>query len=65
MAKSKKKQLQKQTYKEGEPDKEKQYKCLALLVKMAGNIVDKPNEPKFKKIKMENPTFVRKVGECK
>jgi len=38
--------------------------CLGTLTKLASNIVKKPMELKYKRVKMENKTFVEKVGQC-
>lgn len=42
---------------------EKRRACLTTLVKMTSNIVDKPGEEKFRKIKMDNKAFNSKVSE--
>ncbi|CAD7955992.1 unnamed protein product [Amoebophrya sp. A120] len=45
-------------------DAEQKRACFSTLNKMCSNIVDKPSEEKFRKIKMENPAFNKKVAEC-
>jgi len=38
--------------------------CLKTVHTLAKNALNNPHEDKFKRIKMENPAFMKKVGEC-
>ncbi|CAD7964060.1 unnamed protein product [Amoebophrya sp. A25] len=48
----------------GVSDVDKKRACLVTLNKMCLNIVDNPSEVKYRRIKMENPAFNKKVAEC-
>lgn len=43
---------------------EQRLACLGTLTILAANIVKKPMELKYKRVKMENKTFAEKVGLC-
>eukprot|EP00397_Hematodinium_sp_SG-2012_P052818 GEMP01062686.1.p1 GENE.GEMP01062686.1~~GEMP01062686.1.p1 ORF type:complete len:339 (+),score=62.78 GEMP01062686.1:167-1183(+) len=43
---------------------EVQRACLTTLIKLATNANTHRGEPLYQKVKMENPTFVKKVGGC-
>eukprot|EP00392_Amoebophrya_sp_AT5.2_P009401 g9429.t1 len=45
-------------------DVERKRACFATLNKMCANIHTNPTEEKYRKIKMENPAFNKKVAEC-
>ncbi|CAF0764119.1 unnamed protein product [Brachionus calyciflorus] len=45
--------------------KEKLDKCIEIINKFVDNILANPSEEKFRKIRLENPTFKEKVYSCK
>lgn len=45
-------------------DVEARRNCLTTLVKVMQNIVDNKDEEKYRKIKMSNAAFTKKVAEC-
>jgi UBX domain-containing protein 6 len=46
-------------------NQEKLNKCVEILNKFADNIINKPDEEKYRKIRCENPIFKEKVHMCK
>ena len=46
-------------------NKEKMDKCVEILNKFADNIINNPNEEKYRKIRVENAIFKEKVYTCK
>jgi UBX domain-containing protein 6 len=46
-------------------DADKLTKCVEILNKFADNILNNPNEEKYRKIRVENQTFKEKVYSCK
>lgn len=46
-------------------NQEKLNKCLEIMNKFIDNILNSPNEEKYRKIRLENPTFKEKVYSCK
>jgi UBX domain-containing protein 6 len=46
-------------------NQEKLNKCIEILNKFADNILNKPDEEKYRKVRVENPIFKEKVFLCK